>query len=231
MKKENIRQVYKQHRWCMICLSILLFFLIGTIVLLCVKKESYSSQFKITVGPMDNFVFLGDSITDFYPLEEYYDELPVINSGIAGNKTTDILNDMTKRVYQYNPTKVFLLIGTNDLNEEDMTAEKVVKNIKKIVSNIKTNRSRAKIYIESIYPVTKEIANNQVDRRDNQRIKEVNRLLETICKEEGYTYIDLYSKLSDDKGNLKSKYTTDGLHLNSLGYVVVTRELSPYLND
>lgn len=231
MKKEKVRQVYKQHRWCIIIISILLFLLLGTIVLLCLKQESNTSQFKITVGPMDNFVFLGDSITDFYPLEEYYDDLPVINSGISGNKTEDILKDMTKRVYQYNPTKVFLLIGTNDLNEEGTTAEKVIKNIKKITSSIKTKRSRAKIYIESIYPVNKEIENHQVDRRDNKRIKEVNKSLEKICKEEGYTYIDLYSKLSDDKGNLKTKYTSDGLHLNSLGYVVVTRELSPYLND
>ena len=35
----------------------------------------------------------------------------------------------------------------------------------------------------------------------------------------------------DEDGNLKSNYTEDGLHLNSLGYVVVTRCLLPYLNE
>ena len=41
----------------------------------------------------------------------------------------------------------------------------------------------------------------------------------------------MYLHLVDDKGNLKEKYTEDGLHLNSLGYVVVTREILPFLND
>ena len=75
------------------------------------KKEiDYKSQ---------NYLFLGDSITEFYHLEDYYDEkLYVVNSGISGNSTYNILDDMYNRVYKYNPTKVFLLIGTNDLSHQ-----------------------------------------------------------------------------------------------------------------
>ena len=54
-----------------------------------------------------NYLFLGDSITDFYDLDEYYKDLPVVNSGVSGNTTADILNDMKNRVYNYNPSKYF----------------------------------------------------------------------------------------------------------------------------
>ena len=72
-----------------------------------------------------NYLFLGDSITDFYDLDKYYEGLPVVNSGISGNTTEDILNDMKNRVYNYNPSKVFLLIGTNDLIH-DISVDEIV---------------------------------------------------------------------------------------------------------
>ena len=42
-------------------------------------------------------------------------------------------------------------------------------------------------------------------------------------------YIDLYSELSDDEGNLKKEYSDDALHLNDEGYKVVTSVLKNYL--
>ena len=81
------------------------------------KEEKVKNPYEIEVGPNDNYVFLGDSLTDFYNLDEWYDELPVINSGISGYTTTDILDNVDKMVSIYNPTKVFILIGTNDISQ------------------------------------------------------------------------------------------------------------------
>ena len=68
----------------------------------------------------ENIVFLGDSITDWYPFEEMYsNDIPIVNSGIAGYETKDILNRMDDLVYKFNPTKVFILIGTNDIKYEE----------------------------------------------------------------------------------------------------------------
>ena len=104
----------------------------------------------------ENIVFLGDSITEYYDLETYYSDYNIVNSGISGNTTDDIINDMKKRVYQYNPSKVFLLIGTNDLNK-GKTKDEIVENIEKIITEIKENRKNSIIYLESIYPVNKEM--------------------------------------------------------------------------
>ena len=139
---------------------------------------------------------------------------------------------MKTRVYQYNPTKVFLLIGTNDLNSTDEDIVDVTfDNIKEIINEIKENRSDATIYVESVYPVNSVIENNVVTNRTNKKVKELNKKLSNYCDEESCEYINLYDDLIDEEGNLKTEYTEDGLHLNSLGYVVITRELLPYLNE
>lgn len=180
----------------------------------------------------DNYLFLGDSITDFYDLDKYYEDLPVVNSGINGNRTTDILNDMKDRVYRYNPSKVFLLIGTNDIIDGKGNDE-IIDNIKKIIELIKKNRPYAEIYLESIYPVNKtdndKISLSMVSSRDNDQIIEINKKLKKYCDEKKITYIDLYSKLVDDEGNLKLDYTKEGLHLSDDGYKVVTEEISKYI--
>ena len=78
----------------------------------------------------DNYLFLGDSLTDYFDLETYFPGKPVVNSGIAGNTTDQILESMKTRVYDYNPSKVFLLIGTNDLRD-GKAQEAVVQNVEK----------------------------------------------------------------------------------------------------
>ena len=225
-----IKEKIKLHKYYLITIIIMLIIII--ILLLTKENNSFTNPYEVKVSPNDNFLFLGDSITDFYPLEEYYDNLPVVNSGIAGNKTTDILNDMQTRIYQYNPTKVFLLIGTNDLdsNDEDVV-DTTFDNIKEIVREIRENRSDATIYVESVYPVNSTIENNTVNNRANRKIRKLNEKISQYCDGESCNYINLYDDLIDEEGNLKEEYTEDGLHLNSLGYVVITRELLPYLNE
>jgi len=177
----------------------------------------------------DNYLFLGDSITDFYDLDKYYPDLPVVNSGISGNTTDDILNNMKKRAYQYNPSKVFLLIGTNDLTR-DKSNEEIVEGVEKIIEGIKENRPKAEIYLESIYPVNYSLSPKMVNVRKNDDIKEINKKLKKYCKDSKITYIDMYDLLKDDDDNFDSIYTNDGLHPNDEGYEVITKEIKKYLD-
>lgn len=176
----------------------------------------------------DNYVFLGDSITNWYPLDEYYENLPVINSGVGGYTTDNILSNLKSMVYDYNPSKIFLLIGTNDFMYEKK-AEEVANNIEKIIDQIKENRPYAKIYVESILPINETM--RYKDGRDNKTIVETNNLIQKICTEKSISYIDIYSKLIDEEKRLNKKYTDDGLHLNSLGYVKMTNQIMPYLME
>lgn len=184
-----------------------------------VKKE-------VQVVP-DNYLFLGDSLTDYFDLETYFPGKPVVNSGIAGNTTDQILESMKTRVYDYNPSKIFLLIGTNDLRD-GKSQEAVVQNIEKIIEEIQTNRKQADIFVESLYPVNASVS-SAVGIRSNETIQNINVQLKEYCKEKNLTYIDLHAKLQDEQGNLQTQYTVDGLHLSDAGYQIVAGVLQKYL--
>lgn len=198
------------------------------------KEDSVVNPYNIEISDMDNFVLLGDSLTEYYPIEEFFDGLPVVNSGVGGYKTTDILNNLEKMVGIYNPTKVFLLIGINDFSDGS-GVDKIVNNIKKIIERIQVLRPKTKIYLESIYPINdtddEKINPESVSDKNNEDIKKINKKLRQYCEHSEVTYIDVYNELIDNEGNLDLKYTEEGLHLSNLGYLKVTKVLLPYFQD
>lgn len=172
----------------------------------------------------NNYVFLGDSITAGYDLTKFYVDYPVVNSGIGGYTTDNILERLDKMVYPFNPSKVFLLIGTNDI-AQNRSKEHIISNIEKIIDNIKNNRKYTEIYVESIYPINSK----KEKMRDNKLIDEINKEIKKICKEKDVKYLNIHDSLMDDSGNLKEEYSNDGLHLTKEGYDVVTSKIKPYL--
>ena len=183
--------------------------------------------------PKNGIVFLGDSITQGFNVHEFYYELPVINRGIIGDTTTGVLARMTESVYELAPSKIFLLIGSNDLGEENKTSQYIAANIEKIIMGIKENSPSTTIYVQSIYPVYTskhpKVKKSEVSTRTNEKIQETNAAIQATCESIGATYIDVYSCLLDSRGELDIQYTTEGLHLNVVGYQKVMELLSPYI--
>lgn len=180
-----------------------------------------------------NIVFLGDSITDYYDLDKYFPNVKKINSGIGGNKTWDIKENMYDRVYKYNPSKVVLLIGINNFFV-NKSVEDVVNDIKEITTNIHKELPNTEILIQSIYPINDEEKLKQMNSiSDDVSLKnmiiDANDLIKEYCKENNYTYIDMYKELSNDDCEFNREYTDDGLHPNENGYKKMTEVLKKYL--
>lgn len=205
-------------------------------ILLCVNEQeiiklnSRLERLERYTYNKESIVFLGDSITSRYDLNKYFPNYNVYNSGIAGNMTKDILENMENRVFAYNPTKVFILIGTNDLVYSGLDNDGIKNNIEEIINKIYEKNSNIKIYMESIYPVNNSINKEIVETRTNENIKDLNNKIEKICNNK-CTYINMYDNLTDKNGNMKRIYTVDGLHLNKIGYKVITNKLIKYLDE
>lgn len=182
----------------------------------------------------ENVVFFGDSITDYYDLDKYFPDLKKVNSGINGNKTWDLKNDMYNRLYRYNPSKVVLLIGINNFLSSGDSIENVVNDIKAITKEAHENLPNTEIIVQSIYPIntdwsTKYRKEETYVYETTNKIIESNKQLKDYCKEEGFTYIDMFSKLSDENNEFSREYTEDGLHPNENGYNKITEVLKKYL--
>ena len=180
----------------------------------------------------ENILFVGDSILDWYPTDLIFDDLPVVNSAVSGNKTYDILNDLEKRIYQYNPTKVFLLIGTNDLDREDSDEinQEVYENIVSIAEKTRAHRFQSKIYLISIFPVNNHLP--YASLRHASEIKSINSMLEEFSfRTSNVEYVNAFDALKDEEDMLREEYTKDGLHLNDLGYAKLTEILMKYIYE
>lgn len=178
----------------------------------------------------DKIIFLGDSITHRYDLKKYYDNKNIINQGVEGDTTEDIINRLQTSIYDYNVRKVILLIGTNDIG----IGKDPIENIKLIINKIKSYDNSIEIIVESIYPINNtknsKIQKDTVGIRNNEKIKETNKKIKEICKEKNITYVNVYDELTDKNGNLKLEYTVEGLHISDEGYKKITNVLSKCVN-
>lgn len=163
--------------------------------------------------------FVGDSITQDYPIHDHFPGLVLYNRGIGGDTTIGLLKRLEVSIFDLEPTSVVLWIGTNDFGVLDASVSDVFDRILETIDRIHRQLEHVTIFLLSLSPVNPEVNAITVGKRTNKKILELNQKLSTI---ENVTYIDLFPLLADEKGNLKGRLTYDGLHLNGEGYAVLT---------
>ncbi len=156
-------------------------------------------------------VFIGDSITDYGEFQEYFPDEVVLNRGIRNDIAEGVL-DRVDEVVGRNPQEAYLMIGVNDIRY-DTDIQDFRKNVTAIVDAF--DGKSTKLSIQSILPVNNGLFGNDVS---NEKVKEFNDVLQKIADENGIEYIDLHAHFEDESGQLKKRYTIDGLHLNGEGY-------------
>ena len=185
-------------------------------------------------------VFAGSSLMEMFPIEQFVaeDNLPVVvyNRGIGGDVTDGLLERMDESIFDLEPKKVFINIGTNDISRPEYKRERLMSQYRKILMQIQARLPETKIYVMSYYPVNRELpgadpeaVKAQFGARTNAELKEVNAEVEKMAEELGCTYINVFDCLLDEKGNLKAEYTIEGMHMYANGYAAVLEKLMPYL--
>jgi lysophospholipase L1-like esterase len=172
-------------------------------------------------------VFLGDSITDGWKLENAFPGKPYINRGISGQTTPQMLVRFRPDVIALKPKVVVILAGTNDLagNTGPMTLEAIEDNLVSIVDLARQNG--IKVVLASVMPVSDYGKTNdgkpltQTARRPPEKIKALNEWIMRFAAERKLGYLDYFSATVDDRGFLKSELSGDGLHPNARGYEVM----------
>lgn len=185
------------------------------------------------IADKNGIVFLGDSLTEFYQVQEFFHNRHVYNRGIASDTTEGVLRRLEENVISLAPRKVFLQIGTNDFHHR-RAVDYIVTNIKRIIATLRERLPEAEIYLISLYPVNPKISFSGkmiTFPRKNKKIDRINALLSEYAGASGITYIDINGALKNDKGLLKPEYTIDGLHLTNEGYLLVTDILKKYIED
>lgn len=180
--------------------------------------------------PRNLTILAGDSLSLWFPSELLPDNKTWLNQGISGEKTAGLL----KRLNLFDkttPETIFVMIGINDLIA-GVNNETILENQRQILAYLRKKHPTAQIVVQSILPHQGEKATWQGKEKlltiPNSRIRNLNQQLQTIAAEDSVKYLNLYPLFADKQGNLRSEFTTDGLHLNPQGYLVWSSALQLY---
>lgn len=168
--------------------------------------------------PTDHRVlYFGDSITELWGAK-----IPglktddVINRGISGQTTAQMLVRYRSDVINLQPRIVHLMMGTNDIagNTGATTVARIEDAISSMAENAQAKGLR--VIVASILPAKTITWRPEIDPRAS--IKVINAWMAGYALKQGFTFADYYSSLVDADGGFKAALTSDGVHPNEDGY-------------
>jgi lysophospholipase L1-like esterase len=183
-------------------------------------------------------VFMGDSITDLWKLEQSFPSKPYVNRGIGGQTTPQMLVRLYPDVIDLKPAVVLILAGTNDIarNTGPETATIVEENLMAMTEL--AQKHGIKVILCSLTPISDyadapQSGDNppqpgtlapkliQSVRRPPAQIFELNAWIKNYAANVGAVYADYFSAVVDSNGMLKEGFSGDGLHPNKQGYALM----------
>lgn len=168
-------------------------------------------------------IFFGDSITDFWRLNEYFPDRAFVNRGISGQITGEMLGRLKADVIDLRPSAVVILAGTNDLARGiPLTA---IEDNLLMISDL-CDTYRIKVILASVTPVSdyhKDV-NKSYERtplRPPIFINALNEWIQSFCTNRHHIYLNYHAAMVDTTGQLKEDLGDDGLHPNAKGYRIM----------
>jgi acyl-CoA thioesterase I len=171
-------------------------------------------------APNENrVVFMGDSITEFWHIDESFPGKPYVNRGISGQTTPQMLLRFRQDVIALQPKVVVILAGTNDIagNTGPETLEQIEDNIASMADLASANHIR--VVLCSILPAYDY--SWQPGITPAPKIIAINTWIKRYAADKGYVYVDYHSAMKDAEDGLPPALSKDGVHPLPAGYSVM----------
>lgn len=201
-------------------------------------------------------VFVGDSITDFWLLddnpwvsgqkygrqvwnESFAGSNPLnlaLNLGISGDRTEHVLHRIQPRAAgglghldapALQPEFLVVMLGINNTwAAESPVADSVFEGVRAVLAAAHARQPQARIVLQSILPTNDPAKNRDVVQVVNQRLQALTRHPEWSAFT---SWLDLTPGFVDAQGQQVAALFTDGLHPNQAGYRIWRDRLLPFL--
>jgi lysophospholipase L1-like esterase len=188
------------------------------------------SSVSIGAGPPGKVVCIGDSITmgtispelSYPALLARYCQAEVINKGVSGQETPQMLERFEEDVLSLKPSVVVVMGGTNDV-AQGVPAEKIVSNLRGMYQEA---LDRGIVVIACTIPPA-----NVYDPHQKEVRKAVNEWIGDL-EVEGVLIAPTGSAIEDSNcsdGLTRAYDSGDGLHPNQLGYEAIAKAVEKAL--
>jgi lysophospholipase L1-like esterase len=193
------------------------------------KQEivQFQKSDSIVMPPKGQIVFAGSSsFTKWKDVAMYFPGYPIINRGFGGATLVDLIYYVDEAIIKYQPKKVFIYCGENDIADVDTLSPATVFNRFKTLHTILLTKlpKATKIVFVSLKP---SIARWHLE----SKFMEANQLIQAyIATQKNIQYLDIHALMLDEnKEVLKDIFIADKLHLNPKGYLIWQKAFAPYL--
>jgi hypothetical protein len=176
----------------------------------------------------DAVLFVGSSSIRFWDtLMQDMHPLPVIQHGFGGSKIYDVVYYAERLITKWNPSKVVIFVGSNDINGNDqhqLAPAHIAEQLRILLGVIFSANADTEVFYISITPT-------QYSWDKWESVQLANLMAEEVCTEfQNATYIETKDLFLDENGEPnKDFFVIDGLHLNKAGYALWTKRIKPLL--
>lgn len=157
----------------------------------------------------------------------------VINAGIGGNNTQDLLARIDEDCISYKPDLTVLMVGTNDMNSvKYIPLDQYKANLEKIIDILL--RSKSQVLLMNILPLyepyllTRHPQSFYAPEGPAGRLKAVNKVIDQVAIEKHVSFLDIHhifetiGNIGTDESsyirNMANSNLTDGIHPTPDGY-------------
>lgn len=180
---------------------------------------------KMYAPPANPILFTGSSsIRKWDDLERTFSNYVVMNRGVGGAVTNDIIYYADQIIFPYHPRQIVLYVGENDLTEKGVTADTIFNRFKDLYTTIRSKLPGVPIVYISIKPSPSRVQYLPVAKQANALIRDY------IAKQSHIVFVDVFQLMLDKTGNpRKELFVEDMLHMNGQGYAIWQKAVRPYL--
>lgn len=186
---------------------------------LTLKNDSLWDQTKGTI------VFTGSSsIRKWDNLQASFPNHQVLNAGFGGSQAHDLLYFLDTLVIKYNPSKVFIYEGDNDISAKKRPRE-IIGTTSTIIGKLKAGIPDIKIVLISAKP---SISRWHLRRKYIRLNRKFRRLAK---KDDSLLYVDVWYPMLNGKEVKRDIFIEDGLHMNQKGYDIWFNAMQHIVNN
>lgn len=182
------------------------------------RHESFNAR--VAQGNVD-LIFIGDSITHDWEgtgkqvWAKYYARRNAVNLGISGDRTEHVLWRLQHgNIDGISPKAAVIMIGTNNSNGDDYSAEEIGDGITAIVRHLRSKLPKTKILILGIFPRGPQPS---PQREKNAAASEI---ASRLADGRMIHYMDIGGHFLQADGALPKEIMPDYLHLSAQGYQI-----------
>jgi beta-glucosidase len=183
-------------------------------------------------------IFVGDSITQGWEKvpqvwDEYFGTYKPLNVGIGGDKTQHVLWRLEHgNIDGIKPKVAVVMIGTNNSNKADFTAEQIAEGVEAVVCTLRTKLPDTKVLLLAIFPrgsdeQRKDKTQNATFNPQWAKNDKASRLASQLADGKMVVFLDINKKFLDKKGVMTRDIMPDLLHPGEKGYRIWGESILP----